>query len=1665
MHKTAFFLSILLVAASFVCAQNTSTVRTSTGREFWVMFLDNQGDQTPHQTTLTAIGDSNASITVSNPSTGWNTTVNITAGQSVQITVPLTSSISHQSNTSQTKHLGLHVTSSSSINLYAKNYKFKCNDATLIIPSHSLGTQYIMQDYQGDVSHSSISSAEVGFVATQNNTILTVVLPCNLMNNSAAAGDTLTVNLMCGESYQLIATAPGSFSGMEVTSNGKPFAAFQGNRVAYIPTGASGADLLYEQAIPVEYWGTDYVVLPTSGRNGDQIRITSSEDNCQIYANGMLVSTLQKGETFEDNLSGGNAKRYTSTKKICVGRYLRSNSSGGNPGDPSSVMIPDVTQGCEHIRFELLASSDIENYFINIVARNEDTAGITLDGLSISHTFTPIDTAYCFSQIAYSASTHVLESPLGPVVAECYGLGYYASYAYLLGRSFCEQQTGQPTACPNHTTVGDDFWVTFIPNGQTTTPTFSLLATGLDNATITVTNPITGWSTTASHTGGTKTCINLPTVSGNNIPSATAANLGFHVTSTADISLYASNFIDDSWDICNILPTERLTSQYIVQDYPNNSNYQGAMALVATEDNTVFSMVLPCAVDGLSLPVGSTYTVTLNAGQTLALKCGENDGFSGMTVSSNNKPFALFQGHSCARVGTTDALRGRDHLMEQSIPLDWWGREFVVVSEQARTEGDRIRITASGNNTVVNIVGLLGNSTFTLNAGQTHEYHLPANSAAHITSSGPVYVCKYLISFDKFNPTSLGDPASVDIPPVHNWLCSTTFPVHNSNNNPSSEQYISAGHHYIDIVTTTAAVDSMRLDGVLLPSSQFTALTGTPYSYYQGTIALGAHTLENSSGPFYASVSGHGRWVGYAFLAGMGLDEEPHHGECTMDNGQGTDFWATFLCNDDDPANAVLSLIATGAQEASVTVTNPVTGWTQTTTLPAGDKIRITLPTANTIPSGQPHNIGYHITSTEPITLYASNYKEGSLDFSQVLPSFALSDNYLVQNYSNNSDHPANVAIVATEDSTQLTMVLPCTVTGLSLPAGSLYSVTLNRGQSLMLRANQGSDFSGMEIHSNCKPFALFQGCAAGRVGDNGTNTGRDHFFEQALPPALWGTEFVVNASLDRTEGDRVLITAGDDNCIVQINGIIVATLMRGQSHEYSLASNTTAYIVTSQPAYACLYLVSYRNGGTLGDPGAATLPPVNRWVCHSNFMLHQCNNNTSSQFYIANPYINIVADSTTVGVLALDGAVIPASQFSPVAGAPYSHTRMHITYGPHTLDGGNAGTFAARVYGLGQWAGFSYNIDMLFDTIERCIPERHRDTVNHYDTVCQGHGYNGYGFDVTGAQTAVAGNIILTDSTTVDDTLVRYTSLTLTVLPNSTNEVSTSIVVGDTLVYCDSVITLAGDYIFTLTAANGCDSIIMLHITYQTIGLSASANGVCPGEEVTLTAEGTHIYYWGSTPYDPELDSQQGENPITVHPEVTTTYQLLDASGNIISSVTVGVEPPPTLCIETNRDFIDFDHPVVTLHDCSPDRYSSTWVFSDGYTLNGERARRQFVHPLPDTVTVTLRSCNRYGCCADTTIGFRPLIRSVWFPNVFIPDGEQNNRFGAVTSCQVAEFELFVYNRWGLLVYHTTDILALWDGTRDGVPLSQGAYAYRWYLKDVYGDRWSGTGTVTLLR
>jgi gliding motility-associated-like protein len=64
--------------------------------------------------------------------------------------------------------------------------------------------------------------------------------------------------------------------------------------------------------------------------------------------------------------------------------------------------------------------------------------------------------------------------------------------------------------------------------------------------------------------------------------------------------------------------------------------------------------------------------------------------------------------------------------------------------------------------------------------------------------------------------------------------------------------------------------------------------------------------------------------------------------------------------------------------------------------------------------------------------------------------------------------------------------------------------------------------------------------------------------------------------------------------------------------------------------------------------------------------------------------------------------------------------------------------------------------------------------------------------------------------------------------------------------------------------------------------------------------------------------------------------------------------------------------------------------------------------------------------------------------PNVFTPDdgNTQNDEF-RVAYRSLKEFHIWVYNRWGKLVYESTDPAKGWDGTINGRPAAEGAYFY----------------------
>ena len=63
--------------------------------------------------------------------------------------------------------------------------------------------------------------------------------------------------------------------------------------------------------------------------------------------------------------------------------------------------------------------------------------------------------------------------------------------------------------------------------------------------------------------------------------------------------------------------------------------------------------------------------------------------------------------------------------------------------------------------------------------------------------------------------------------------------------------------------------------------------------------------------------------------------------------------------------------------------------------------------------------------------------------------------------------------------------------------------------------------------------------------------------------------------------------------------------------------------------------------------------------------------------------------------------------------------------------------------------------------------------------------------------------------------------------------------------------------------------------------------------------------------------------------------------------------------------------------------------------------------------------------------------------PNVFTPDGNGQNDEFKVAYRSLREFHIWVYNRWGKLVYQSTNPDDGWDGTINGRQAAEGAYFY----------------------
>ena len=308
----------------------------------------------------------------------------------------------------------------------------------------------------------------------------------------------------------------------------------------------------------------------------------------------------------------------------------------------------------------------------------------------------------------------------------------------------------------------------------------------------------------------------------------------------------------------------------------------------------------------------------------------------------------------------------------------------------------------------------------------------------------------------------------------------------------------------------------------------------------------------------------------------------------------------------------------------------------------------------------------------------------------------------------------------------------------------------------------------------------------------------------------------------------------------------------------------------------------------------------------------------------------------------------------------------------------------------------------------------------------------------------------------------------------------------GDSLIYRDRVLSHPGLYFDTVPRTDTlCDSVIILKLSVLTIpGHSIFARKHCtPFVAYDLLGGYPQInyYHWSAEPPDSTLNGQEDQSWVRVNPRQPTTYTLMldyrETPPQCPATCTITVNPiePVAAAMRVIPDEITYDNMHVILEDFSTGTRENRWGGWAGrnWYINGVRQQPNgewvefYGDPSwGDTVHIMMEAYTP--SCLDTAYRDIPFRRvALYIPNVFTPDAETNNTIIPHTT-GISEFEMWIYDRRGALVFHTDHLGMGWDGKdTHGQPCRPGTYAYLCRYRDSItpSGYQSKKGTITLLR
>lgn len=102
-------------------------------------------------------------------------------------------------------------------------------------------------------------------------------------------------------------------------------------------------------------------------------------------------------------------------------------------------------------------------------------------------------------------------------------------------------------------------------------------------------------------------------------------------------------------------------------------------------------------------------------------------------------------------------------------------------------------------------------------------------------------------------------------------------------------------------------------------------------------------------------------------------------------------------------------------------------------------------------------------------------------------------------------------------------------------------------------------------------------------------------------------------------------------------------------------------------------------------------------------------------------------------------------------------------------------------------------------------------------------------------------------------------------------------------------------------------------------------------------------------------------------------------------------------------------------------------------------------------------------------SVSTEPCDCRVYVPNAFSPNEDGNNEvFFPVFDCDLREFRMEIYDRWGERIFKTESLTEPWNGEYSGDPVQDGVYIWRLYYSSRIGNvilNFERSGHVTVIR